>query len=490
LVEAPTGTGKSPIALTASLASKRAYIATANKFLQDQYMRDFSKYMVDLKGRANYLCTQYQVADELKHKIGEFYNCSNSPCQSTEDGKATCAKDRKCEYHKQLDLASQASITSFNFASALAFLNYLPKNFGKRNLIVCDECHNIPNWITNFVSVEFNLKTLMELGLQKFIPDYAEIDDYAEYLFGIQQAVNRYLSPNNTLEAAIVEKLESLSRKFELFDKITDDKSDMDNFIVEKVYDLDDKSKIIRISFKPVVIHTIVKDYLFKHAKKALLLSATILDFPTFMELMGLPKNETAIIRVPSLFPIENRLIQTKYAVGYINQKNLDATLSNIVKVVDGILNTFPNVKGIIHGVTYKICNYIFENLESNRLLYPKTAGEQKNIFDEHVASNEPTILLSPSMTEGVDLVGDSSRLQIIVKMPYPYLGDLVLKRRMVIYPNYYHMLTALTLTQAYGRSIRSMDDYCFTFILDRCFLSFVQAHGRILQPSFIEAIR
>jgi len=122
--------------------------------------------------------------------------------------------------------------------------------------------------------------------------------------------------------------------------------------------------------------------------------------------------------------------------------------------------------------------------------LYPRKAEQQKEFFDRHVASEFPTILLSPSMTEGVDLKYDISRIQIIVKTPYAYLGDPVLKARMVLYENYYNMLTALNLTQAYGRSIRSEDDFCFTFILDKCFLSFLAANKDILQSSFIDAVQ
>lgn len=490
LIEAGTGTGKSAYALTAASAAKSAYVATANKFLQNQYLKDFSELMTDLKGRGNYRCEQYQVPDKLKYKIGEFYNCSNSPCQQTVKSRADCAKDRRCEYHRQLDKASQARITSFNFASALAFLNYLPKHFCQRNLLVCDECHNIPNWITNFISIEFSLQTLKELGLEHEIPDYKQVDEYADYLFEIQVTINRMLKGDHTLEPKIVNSLESLQRKLLLFDKITDDKSDMDNFVFEKVYDLKQKTKITKICFKPVVIKAVVYQYLFRHARKVLLLSATILDFPTYMDLMGIPKHKTAILRVPTSFPASNRPIFTKPNVGYINQKNLDVLLPDIVKNVDFILESYPSVKGIIHGVTYKICDFLYDNLKSSRILYPRTAQEQTRIVEQHINSTEPTMLLSPSMTEGVNLYDDTSRLQILVKMPYAYLGDPVLKRRIEIYPNYYNMLTALTLTQAYGRSIRSMEDFCFTFILDRCFSSFVRSNTHILQASFMEAIQ
>ena len=108
IVEAATGSGKSALALAAAGASQSAYIATANKFLQDQYIRDFSDIMVDLKGRANYRCNCYQVPDHLKAIVGPFYNCSNSPCRNTKEGRAVCNKERKCEYHRQLLKAAEA----------------------------------------------------------------------------------------------------------------------------------------------------------------------------------------------------------------------------------------------------------------------------------------------------------------------------------------------------------------------------------------------
>lgn len=492
LVEAGTGWGKSGFAMTAALASKKAYVATANKFLQGQYERDFDDIIVSLKGRSNYKCNKFEVPSGLKDKIGEFYNCSNSPCQATGKSRSDCFKERCCEYHKQLDKASEADITSFNFASALAFLNYLTKYFPKRNLLVCDECHNIPSWLTNFISVDFTLQNLKELGLEQQIPDFKTVEDYADYLVNVQITVNRFLEDGDKLDPKIVERLETFSRKFILFDKITEDKSDMGNFVFEKIYDGSDRTKIIKIAFKPVAVDRIAHDYLFRHANKVILLSATILDFSTYMKMLGLKREEVAIIRVPSIFPVQNRPITTQYAVGYLNQKNLDASLPNIINAIDMILETNENsnVKGIIHGVTYKICNYIYENLANRkRLLYPKNASEQQDIVQEHLQSKKPTILLSPSMTEGVDLKGDASRVQIFAKMPFAYRGDPVLLRREILYPNYYNMLTALAITQGYGRSIRDMDDKCTTYFLDLCLLSFVRNNPGILHPSFIEAV-
>jgi Rad3-related DNA helicase len=491
IVEAATGSGKSGYALTAAGAANSAYVATANKFLQDQYVRDFSDIMVDIKGRANYDCNCYTVPDELKDAIGEHYNCDNSPCRKTKESRKKCASERECEYHRQLFKAAVSRITCFNFASALVFLNYMSDMFKKRNLLICDECHNIPNWITNFVSIEITAKTLKELDIRPKIPDYNSVEEYADFITNVQNEVNYLLGADDGLvDAKIVSKLEKFQKKLDLFDTITHEKENLENFVVEKVYDLESTKKLIKIVFKPVVVSDIAHEYLFKYADKILLLSATILDFKTYTDMMGIDPKQTAIIKVPSLFPAQNRPIYTHMAVGYINKNNLDIMLPEIVIAIRTILSHYPNYKGIIHGGTYKISDYIYHNLGDNRILYPRKAGEQKDYYQQHMSTSDPTILLSPSMTEGVDLKFDASRVQILVKTPYAYLGDPVLKARMKIYENYYNMLTALTLTQAYGRSIRDMEDFCFTFFLDKCSLSFIATNEDIMQESFLKAVQ
>jgi Rad3-related DNA helicase len=489
LVEAGTGWGKSGYALAAAGAAKAAYVATANKFLQDQYTRDFSDIMVDMKGRANYTCNCYTVPEDLKKHIGPHYNCENSPCRATKKSRDTCAKERGCEYHKQLFKAATAKITCFNFASALVFLNYMKGLFKKRNLLVCDECHNIPNWITNFVSIEISAKILKDLELSTKIPDLPDVEDYASFIKNVQDEVNYLLNQDdNLVDTKLISKLEKFQKKLDLFDDLTNKKEDMDNFVVEKIYE--DTKKISKLIFQPVVVADIVNEYLFRYADKVLLLSATILDFKTYTDMLGIDPKETAIIKVPSIFPVENRPIYTHMAVGYLNKNNLDSLLPDIVESIKIILAHYPDYKGIIHGVTYKICNYIYEHLNDSRILYPRKASEQKEYYEQHLKTSEPTILLSPSMTEGVDLKFDASRLQILVKTPYAYLGNPVLAARMKIYENYYNMLTALTITQAYGRSIRDMEDFCFTFFLDRCSQSFISTNRDILQDSFLEAIK
>jgi len=351
LLEAGTGFGKSAVALSAAGASNSCYVATANKFLQNQYAKDFSEIMVDLKGRDNYRCNCHEVPENMKSTYGDYYTCGNSPCRSSKEGRAQCSTDSACEYHRQLYEAKKANITCFNFASALAFLNYTGY-FKQRNLMVCDECHNIPNWITNFVSIEITSKTLKDLDISENIPDFTEMCSYGMFIVKIQREVN-YMLTNEGLvdDPKLIHRLENFKNKLGLFDTITNDKEDLGNFVMEKVYDRE-KNRISKLTFKPVVVSEIASTYLFSHAKKVILMSATILDFETYTEMMGIDREETAVIKIPSTFPVENRPIYTHMSVGYINKNNLDQLLPDIVTIVRTILDHYKDVKGIIHGVT------------------------------------------------------------------------------------------------------------------------------------------
>src|SRR5579864_6880740 len=66
LLELPTGTGKSAVAITvakwASTWGNGAYILSPQKALTAQYMRDFAEGgLVELRGRASYPCDDFKT---------------------------------------------------------------------------------------------------------------------------------------------------------------------------------------------------------------------------------------------------------------------------------------------------------------------------------------------------------------------------------------------------------------------------------------------
>lgn len=72
--------------------------------------------------------------------------------------------------------------------------------------------------------------------------------------------------------------------------------------------------------------------------------------------------------------------------------------------------------------------------------------------------------------------------------MPYPNKGDKWIDAKMQIYPGWYNWQTKLRLVQAYGRSVRSKDDWAKTYVIDSSSRDFVRKNE--LPDWFTRAIK
>jgi hypothetical protein len=97
------------------------------------------------------------------------------------------------------------------------------------------------------------------------------------------------------------------------------------------------------------------------------------------------------------------------------------------------------------------------------------------------------TVLISPSLHLGLDLKDDLSRFQIITKVPYPSLGDRWIDEKRKRSEQWYSWQTGLRLVQAYGRSVRSKDDWAATYVLDANFGYFISRNKTIIPQWFID---
>ena len=100
--------------------------------------------------------------------------------------------------------------------------------------------------------------------------------------------------------------------------------------------------------------------------------------------------------------------------------------------------------------------------------LISHTSQNRERVLNHFEDSKDPLILVSPSMSEGVDLPYDKCRFQVIYKVPFPYLGDKQINLRRKRDQRWYAYKTVMTLMQAYGRGMRAEDDSCYTYILDK----------------------
>ena len=115
-----------------------------------------------------------------------------------------------------------------------------------------------------------------------------------------------------------------------------------------------------------------------------------------------------------------------------MSAKHIDTTLPKMAQAVESILEEHKEDKGIIHCHSYKIANFLKNNVRKGkkRLIFHNSENRDKALRD-HINSKTPSVLVSPSMTEGVDLKDEISRFQIICKVPYPYLGDKLVRKKM-----------------------------------------------------------
>jgi len=159
------------------------------------------------------------------------------------------------------------------------------------------------------------------------------------------------------------------------------------------------------------------------------------------------------------------------------------------------ILDGHPREKGLIHAPSYAAGRRLVADLAARgpalarRLIWVESTEAKARALEVHRTSPAPTVLVSPSLREGVDLPDDFLRFQVMTKVPYPDLGDPWTAARRARDPRWYALETAKALVQAYGRSCRHADDFGVTYILDGQFERFLAHYRALLPPWFLDAV-
>lgn len=481
VVEAPTGAGKSAIAVTLAREAKSAYILTAQKILQEQYVTDFPDIAL-MKGRSNYPC------------IVAPTHAAAAPCIT---GRKFSECD-ECPYFMAKDDAMAANNTIMNYAYYLAELNY-SGGFKDRELLVLDEAHNAEASLMSFIEITISESRLMGLGIPERIPNVQEdygYFDFAEDLLplisGRSREIEHQLKKDNLTAELALEQMKNkhyLDNQRTRLELLISSRFENDvEWVVERRRTQDGQS----LTFKPVKVATFARHLLFGFVDRVLMLSATILDAPTYLRSLGIEPEQAEVIQVESDFPPENRPIYLR-PVARLTRHYLEKDLPKLVAEISELFDAHPDDKGLIHAHSYKISSYIAQHLpkkHQKRLVTHYSSDGRDAALEKHVRSKKPTVLLTPSMTEGIDLADELSRWQVICKIPYPYLGDPQVARRKDLDNAWYDWRTCLTVVQAYGRSVRSSDDYAVTYVLDADFETFLKRQRKRLPLWFTEAIQ
>jgi len=500
-VQGPTGSGKSLIGVVAALNLGRSYYLVPLKALQDQIASDFASTVQVFKGKANYTCTQYPSAEAALRHPGLTYTVASAPCQERgmNERRKICRREQLCEYYVAFDAAAQGNHALFNFSLYLAWSRLqeiMPERapFVRRNIHVIDEAHKVEEFIRDFLTVELSTKKLrkyFDVSEEVYRLDKDTIFPFVQVLHQRNEEelakLREMHGPN--LEAVATEiGSDKLEFHLNFGEKVKKYLEMPDNYVykLEEKMNRGENTKYVVV--KPLNVGGFIREKVC--GDLTLLLSATLPR--RAVKDMGFSDDEVEYIDMASTFPAQNRLIKFR-GVGRVNKENAEELVPAMARETATILQKYDNAKGIIHAPSYRMAELLHAALPAfhNRLLLQdREGGAATKILHQHMSSSEPTVLLSPGMKEGIDLKNDLSRFQIILKCPYPNLGDPAVKALAEKDFMWYITRTIIDFTQMYGRSIRSAEDFAETICLDDNLRILLRTYKNFLPHYVMEAVR
>lgn len=448
------------------------YALTITKSLQDQYQNIFED-TGKLKGKGNYQC---DVDDTLSVDV--------APCIYVPNLKNQCWASNRCPYYNDRNNMLISKFSTLNYSMFFS----LPNHLKRRQILVCDEGSELEEQLVSQFTCEVDIPFLMKT--QTLVTPFPndeknkqKVLSWVSNLLGnVEKSVEEYknwFSKNSSNKDVI-----TFNKKKQEYTRLTNLQNAL-GLLSETFWDSDYIVERLEngIRFIPLKVDVLSK-HLFDHAEKVVILSATIIDPKSYCKSLGIKDYE--YIHIDTDFEPEKSPIHIM-ANQKLNFQNLKSMLPTLMKQIKGILDHHKDDKGIIHTHTQYLTDYIRDNIKSERLLCREPGVNNEQLLEMHEESDKPTVLVSPSMTYGVDLKDDLSRFQIILKAPWLPTKDVRVEKLMKIDKDWYGNAMLKTLVQACGRSVRSKDDWCETYILDGSIFDAIQRNKKKLPSFFLD---
>jgi len=443
--------------------------------------------------------------------------------------KLDCSKT--CDYIQLRLRAIDSPVTILNYAFWLLQRNYVaPKMeeaertipFKKRDFTFFDEAHKIDDIVQNHFSPRIDnflpdllnnqSKFLIKQGLPSpniskayvndLIGDLIRVQD-RNVLFSKLKELQKILVQFNAVKAPAEQMTKRIfgqttekqltptwKTAFGRFDRIKDIHCKIDDYtklisevgVESMVWNQDSEE----VKFMCTEESIMIQKYLHEQAGFKVFMSATIGGPREFAKVMG--------IKGAKFIRLDNAFNYDKSPVVFINKHKLsrrekETSLPKVIKLLDKIIEKHKGQRGIIHTGSYEFTRYIKQNSKHAFRLMDYENSKEKNDLLNLFKQKEDAIFMGPSLLEGLDLKDDISRFQVFFKVPYPNIGDPLIKAKMNTMPNWYDWKTGITIMQGVGRSVRNEEDWAITYILDACFLSLINK-SELFPPSFLERIK
>jgi len=248
------------------------------------------------------------------------------------------------------------------------------------------------------------------------------------------------------------------------------------------------------VSFRPVEVKQFGTGVLWRHSQQFLLMSATLISPASMMSFLGY-EGTWGTVTIESSFDVERRPVWICPAAN-MSYKTKETEWPKMIEAVDAILDRHPDVRILVHTVSYEFTDYLFDGLRSrhgNRLLTYRESKEREATL-ERFRRSDNGVVLAPSFDRGVDLPDGDARVIVVTKIPFPNLGDKQVSKRLhgtgIAGKTWYSMETIRSMVQMTGRGMRHEDDWCISYILDRQFTSNVWKKRRLIPKWWQDSIK
>jgi Rad3-related DNA helicase len=269
---------------------------------------------------------------------------------------------------------------------------------------------------------------------------------------------------------------------------------------MDKTRHPDKNKKVKSFQLKPVKVDSFLKNFVWRRADTRLLTTATMPfrgNPSAWCRRIGLDPDRTHVIKVGMPFQAQNRPVHVHTEIAKMSQGGDDRHWKKIMQELDRLAGKHDGENGLIHTASYKRAQRVFkdaksgdyENLDGNIMFHD--ADKDASAFITKWQKADENIMLSPSMMEGVDLADEMCRWQVLLKVPYPNMGDSRVEYLMDDSTGYgadwqwYNEATAQSIIQSVGRAVRSKDDYADYYVLDE---SFESVRNSVAFPDWFEA--
>lgn len=523
-----TGIGKTPLAMASGLhtifderniKTGRIFYVSTTKSLQEQARKIADSFAAanpelkivvkQLRGRNNYACIKEadKTADSCissrsapciyKPRNAQEGMPSSGKCVICKNGTVKISQGEMCEYYgtkfeiipRKLDnLEIVVMTTQYLIAESL-----FAEEINPADLIIFDEGRHLESQLVNATALEIDDGTLNYIFGYDY-PINCNVQNFAEVKMFLKELVFLLGTRAEELEAEfrmvttkkqtfiVMRKKEIVARMIETIRYLERNWSD-GNIVIDKykMYKYKRENECLRLRFVDVSKpFKKLYDEMITNDGALCLMSATMQSeeyiqktFSIADKMLYFNANSGWDKALRPVILMKGLRLNSKV----IEEKKYD--IANIIKEMVEIASSY-NKNILVHTHNNKLRNFLVDYfMNDERIIshdlpqmgHPFTAQEAFNTF----CNSRGKVLISASMGEGLDFKGEICEVQVIVKIPYPNMIDVWVKRKSELDSSYMSQEAVLALEQMIGRVHRTETDFGLTIILDSAFLFLAQ---------------